>query len=52
MKDKFCHDYCGLHCVDGTCPKIENNEYTCEECWLYKGCEDCYFADKCEEGGE
>ena len=51
MKDKFCPDYCGLACVDGTCPQIENTRYRCEDCWLYKGCGDCYFADKCGKGG-
>lgn len=54
MKDKVCPGYCGLACVDGTCPKIENIRYCCEDCWLYKGCEDCCFngTDMCEKGGE
>ena len=47
--DKSCPDYCGPACVNGICPQIENAQYRCDDCWLYKGCGDCYFADKCEE---
>ena len=45
MKENFCPNYCGLACVDGNCPKIEYGRYHCNECWLYKGCEDCCFKD-------
>lgn len=49
-----CPDYVGLACVDGSCPMITRDEYgdyrrpiveSCEECYLYKGCEDCAFED-------
>lgn len=56
MKDKFCPEYCGVACVNGTCPQIENTRYRCDECWLYEGCEDCAFnGEDCprrnEKGG-
>lgn len=38
-----CDAYCGVACVDGSCPKIENKQYRCVDCWLYKGCKDCCF---------
>lgn len=48
MTDYYCIDYVGLACVDGTCPKIENYNYSCDECWLFEGCKDCYMFDDCE----
>lgn len=51
---KYCKSYCGVCCIDGTCPKANEEEYSergcdvpksCKECYRYKGCEDCYFAD-------
>lgn len=51
-----CKDYCGLACIDGTCPIANREEYeewgipvveSCEECHMYKGCKDC-----CLEGTE
>ena len=54
MKEKFCPDYCGLACVNGTCPKIENKWYRCNDCWFYEGCKDCYFkgTDMCNRKNE
>lgn len=43
MKNKICPDYCGVACVNGTCPQIENKQYRCDDCWLYEGCKDCAF---------
>lgn len=40
-----CKGYCGLSCVDGSCPQIEDKSYDCSECWLYKGCDDCCYVD-------
>ena len=49
---KQCKNYCGLACVDGTCPVANQEEYqercipviwNCNDCHMYKGCEDCYF---------
>ena len=49
---KVCKGYCGLACVDGTCPIANREEYeergyfvvrSCRECHFYKGCEDCCF---------
>lgn len=45
----YCVGYCGVACVDGSCPNAtELNEplpeiVPCEECWLYEGCKDCCF---------
>lgn len=45
-----CPEYCGVSCVNGTCPKANQEEYeeygipvvrTCSECSYYRGCEDC-----------
>jgi len=54
MKENFCPNYCGLACVDSNCPKIENRRYHCNECWLYKGCEDCCFrgSEYCDQPTE
>lgn len=50
---KVCKDYCGVACIDGTCPVANMDEYAergydivhnCNECFYYKGCEDCYFS--------
>ena len=57
-----CVNYCGVTCVNGSCPNALADEYpeygyehcTCEECGYYKGCEDCCFADKpeyCDKSG-
>lgn len=49
---KQCKEYCGVACIDGTCPKANQEEYqercipiiqNCKKCHMYKGCEDCYF---------
>ena len=55
MKNEFCDAYCGVACVNGSCPKIENKQYHCIDCWLYKGCKDCCFygdIDFCPHAGE
>lgn len=43
-KEYVCPDYCGIACVDGFCPKINNIKYSCIDCWKNKGCEDCIHA--------
>ena len=51
-----CPNYCGITCVDGSCPNAMAEEYpeygyehcTCEVCGYYEGCGDCCFADKPE----
>ena len=49
-----CKGYCGLSCVDGSCPIANAEKYEemcmdvikkCDDCSFYKGCEDCAFAD-------
>lgn len=48
-----CPNYCGIVCVNGSCPNALANDYTeygyehctCEDCGHYKGCEDCCFLD-------
>ncbi len=51
---KTCSGYCGIACVNGTCPKALAEEYEergmdmvkdCSECSFYRGCEDCAFLD-------
>lgn len=44
---EHCPSYCGLSCVDGSCPyadcrSLSSND--CAECWCYEGCSDCCFA--------
>lgn len=54
-----CKRYVGVACVDGSCPIALSDEYEergmdvvrkCEDCWKYKGCEDCGLngTDMCE----
>lgn len=61
-KQKRCRDYVGVACVDGTCPVALREEYeerciptvkSCQDCFCYKGCEDCALKDTeyCEGGG-
>ena len=51
----FCPGYCGVACVNGSCPAIAMEEeygvyhpFDCQNCWRNEGCEDCYFADSDE----
>lgn len=50
---KICDQYTGVNCVNGSCPMANAEEYAercmdvirnCEECFFYKGCEDCAFS--------
>ena len=50
----ICGGYCGVACVNGSCPKALAEEYAercmdvikeCDECPDYRGCEDCAFKD-------
>lgn len=48
MSLDYCPSYCGLACVDGSCPDAARDCYVpldCPECWRYLGCEDCCFAE-------
>lgn len=49
---EICKGYCGITCVNGSCPIALADEYaergmdvirSCEDCCYYKGCEDCAF---------
>ena len=62
-RNKRCEGYCGVTCVDGTCPMANREEYeergydvvkNCSECHYYQGCEDCCFyeTDLCSKGGK
>lgn len=63
MKLKRCQDYCGVACVDGSCPIANREEYaergydvvdSCDECHHYRGCDDCCFEGDvkyCHKGG-
>lgn len=57
---KRCKGYVGVACVDGSCPKALKEDYErcdmdvisdCEDCFYYKGCEDCCFngSEYCHE---
>lgn len=50
-----CGNYCGVVCINSSCPMALRDEYmergydivhNCDECIHYRGCDDCYFADK------
>lgn len=50
MVGKWCKDYVGVACVNGTCPQALKEEWEaiggidiskCEFCWLNEGCKDC-----------
>lgn len=56
---KICGNYCGVSCVNGSCPKANADTYaeygmdvirSCEDCLYYYGCKDCCFygTDLCE----
>lgn len=54
---KICPEYCGVACIDGSCPMANIVEYmerdydvvhNCNECHYYRGCKDCYFYDNLE----
>lgn len=47
---KRCPEYIGVSCIDGSCPKANQEEYeeygipvvrSCFECSYYRGCADC-----------
>lgn len=53
MFKKQCRYYVGVACVDGSCPIANADEYmdmcipvirSCDDCFLYNGCEDCALA--------
>lgn len=55
---KYCKGYIGVACIDGSCPRAQEDEdgrrliARCDDCWYYKGCEDCaapYYGG-CPEG--
>ena len=46
---KYCSKYCGVSCANGNCPAIEDLKVTCDKCWHYHGCEDCYFCGEDDE---
>lgn len=43
---KVCPNYTGVTCVDGSCPMIENSDYSCDRCPYYSGCYDCAYCGK------
>lgn len=51
-ENEICKGYCGVACIDGSCPIANRDKYAergydvvhkCSECIYYKGCEDCCF---------
>ena len=61
-KEKICKNYLGFDCLNGNCPitlYYENSTQferrpTCENCFYYKGCENCIFknSDLCAKAGD
>lgn len=56
MTDSYCPHYCGVACIDGSCPMANVEKYeafdmdvilSCRDCPYYRGCEDCYHYDFC-----
>ena len=53
---KYCKDYCGYSCTNGSCPKALYEEYSdrmgepddCENCYCFRGCEDCIYPELAE----
>ena len=56
----YCKSYVGVACIDGSCPIAQRGDhelmsipvlYKCEDCWMYKGCEDCALegTEMCEK---
>lgn len=51
---EICSQYVGVTCVNGNCPNALAYDYSeygyepckCEECWHYKGCEDCCWKGR------
>lgn len=48
----ICDSYCGIACINGSCPIVNAKLYPercmdiitdCNDCIYYKGCDDCYF---------
>lgn len=43
----YCKYYVGVSCIDGSCPRAQDDENApaekvqCSECPRYKGCDDC-----------
>ena len=61
-KEKICKSYCGVTCINGSCPialyyeditKFKRKP-SCKNCVYYKGCEDCCFenTDMCVKVGD
>lgn len=47
---KYCKNYLGVSCIDGSCPnaiaeELPYEKIKCEDCWRYKGCADCAMPD-------
>lgn len=59
---KKCGDYCGVACIDGSCPNALREESielyediygttkrtSCKKCGFNQGCKDCCIAFYCE----
>ena len=59
----ICSGYCGVTCVDGSCPIANRDTYIeygcpvvweCKDCPYYKGCKDCAFenTDMCVKNNQ
>ena len=56
MLNGICKDYCGLACVNGSCPIARQEEYAecgydtikeCGDCPYYDGCKGCVLEGIC-----
>lgn len=53
-RTRVCKGYCGVACIDGSCPIANREEYewreydvinSCDDCHYYEGCEDCCWEN-------
>lgn len=45
----YCSEYCGVHCVDGSCPIALRDEYAEYGCDVISECSQCGFNGNCAD---
>lgn len=46
---KYCPNYIGVACVNGSCPISLQDEYQERGCDIIRECEDCSFFNGCDD---
>lgn len=46
---KTCPNYCGISCIDGSCPIALQEEYSEQGCDTIKSCDECYRNNGCDD---